>query len=172
MLIEELDSPSVTNIGIVVDANQVGAPARISMVQEIVERKMGINLAERMAPSPAGCTVQVLENLRIGVWVMPDNENIGYLEHFIEKLIPEKDPHWQFVNQKIEELENIDDLCRFSPLKKQKALVHTYLSWQENPGLSFGTAVKSNVLSVDCPAADNFVQWFQNAFILEGHPHA
>jgi hypothetical protein len=56
-------------------------------------------------------------------------------------------------------------LRRFSSAKTQKALLHTWLSWQPEPGKPFGLAVKIGyLLDAQSASVDAFVQWFQKTF--------
>jgi hypothetical protein len=55
-----------------------------------------------------------------------------------------------------------------SERKFPKARIHTWLSWQENPGLPFGTAITAAYLSHDSPEALKFVAWFKKLFLGDG----
>ena len=165
-LVEELQSPDVTNIGIVVDANDVGADARFQSLKEIIEETLDYTFPQAAALEKSGFTWRISENLFIGIWVMPDNESNGYLEHFVSNLIPEENKIWPFVKKKIDELRSTN-FCEFTEIKKQKAAIHTYLAWQASPGLPMGTAIKSNYFDVESPSAESFEAWFKKTFQLE-----
>jgi len=96
VLVEELQSPDVTNIGIIVDANNDGANARFVSLKRIIEDKLNITFPEEAVFTTNGFGFQLLENLFVGIWVMPDNQNNGYLEHFVGNLIPNDNQVWQF----------------------------------------------------------------------------
>lgn len=42
--------------------------------------------------------------------------------------------------------------------------VHTWLSWQKEPGRSMGVAIKSNLINYDHDLARRFVGWFTQTF--------
>jgi len=166
VLIEELQSPQVSNIGIIVDANTVGAEARFLTLKKIIEDTLKITFSEDAILTKDGFGSQLLDNLFVGIWIMPDNQNNGYLEHFVSGLVPTENQVWKFANEKVDELMTTD-FCEFSEIKKQKALVHTYLAWKESPGLPTGTAVKANYFDVSLPLSNGLIQWIEKTFVLE-----
>ena len=52
----------------------------------------------------------------------------------------------------------------FSANDTDKAVLHTWLAWQEEPGLSYGTAMRARFFGDDSPAAQAFVSWFRTVF--------
>ncbi len=107
VLIEELQSTEVTNIGIIVDANEVGVDARINSLKTTIEENLNISFPTDIALTKNGLGCQIFDHLYIGIWVMPDNQNNDYLEHFLSNIIPANNPIWQFATEKTEELNNI-----------------------------------------------------------------
>jgi hypothetical protein len=114
----------------------------------------------------SGIVIEILPTLTIGIWVMPDNVSNGYLEHFLAKLAPQEDQVWKHTETAIEHLSK-QEFCKFSPVRQQKALVHTWLAWQKEPGKRFGDAVKAGYFDANAPAADAFVDWMKRTFELE-----
>lgn len=165
-LIEELQSPDVTRIGVIVDANNVGVEARFDSLKNTIENILEITLPAEAVVSNQGFGYQVTEDLFIGIWIMPNNETEGYLEHFLCTLIPPENEVWNFANQKVEELMN-QAFCEFTTVKKQKALLHTYLAWKESPGLPMGTAIQANYINGLSTNANDFITWFKSTFELE-----
>ncbi len=96
---------------------------------------------------------------------MPDNLNNGYLEHFLEQLIDPEDVMLKAAKAVIDDLKQQPG-WRVNPKDTQKALIHTYLAWQENPGRPFGTALKTGYLDSTRPAALLFLDWVQRTFQL------
>jgi hypothetical protein len=100
---------------------------------------------------------------RIGVWLMPDNSNPGLLEHFLAQLVPSGDPCWQRAGEITSEARQLG-----APLAEKdepKGVIYTWLAWQKEPGLPFGTALKAKVLSHDSVEALRFVAWFKRLFL-------
>lgn len=164
---EALDNSSLTNIGLVVDANETGASARWQAISNILLEKVPEEVVAKTSLEANGVVITG-ENLPIiGIWIMPDNQSTGYLEHFVAGMVPSDDRLWRYAEETIQNLES-EGLARFSPIKRQKALLHTWLSWQADPGRPLGLAVEMGYLDARSQAIDGFAQWFQQAFQLKG----
>ena len=104
---------------------------------------------------------------RVGVWLMPDNRRTGALEDFLKDLIDVEDqllPHAEDSTSAAQERG-----ARFPLVAAKKAVLHTWLAWQEEPGRPYGLAIKAHYLRDDSDAARRFVLWFRRLFgILEG----
>jgi len=46
-----------------------------------------------------------------------------------------------------------------------KSTLHTWLAWQETPGLPFGTALRAEFFRHDTEDALRFVAWFRRLFV-------
>ena len=55
----------------------------------------------------------------------------------------------------------------FIAARRQKAQVHTFLAWQEPPGLRFGIAIGSGALDPHAVGAGPFVDWFRRVYELD-----
>lgn len=63
-----------------------------------------------------------------------------------------------------------DARVRGAPVKEahlDKAQVHTWLAWQDPPGLQMHQALIANVLQTTNPAARTFTEWFIKLFQLD-----
>lgn len=164
-LTEALNKPDIKNIGIVVDANKVGPKSRFDALVHTISESLELNKAIEYSLDSAGFVGNFIAGLRIGIWVMPDNISNGYLEHFAASLINSGDPTFEFAQEKLVEYRGTD-YCNFKEVKQQKALVHTYLALQKEPGHPLGLAVKEKYLNAHSKKADAFVTWFENTFEL------
>jgi len=162
---EQIDSPDVERIGIIVDANSKGAENRFKSLIDFIQKETEEDFGSAKL-TPEGFHYKLKDKRVIGIWVMPDNQNEGYLENFVGSLIEDTNQTWQFVNAKVNELLQ-QDFCQFTKIKEQKALIHTYLAWQKSPGLPMGTAVEAGFLNYESPLVDRFINWFKNTFVLE-----
>ena len=94
----------------------------------------------------------------LGVWLMPDNLSEGMAETFAGQLVPADDEGWQHATNVVTGLP--DTVRRFRPDRDHhKALLHTWLAWQEEPGCKTGEAVKKGLLVAQAPPAQAFVGW-------------
>ena len=97
---------------------------------------------------------------RAGVWMMPDNKTHGILENFLRFLVPQPNALFDHVTKSVETIPAL----RFSQLDEPKAIIHTWLAWQEEPGKPFGTAITARFLDADVPEADVIVAWLNQLF--------
>ena len=97
---------------------------------------------------------------KTGIWIMPDNQTTGILENFLRFLVPQPTPLFDHV---IASVDSVPER-RFGCLNKPKAIIHTWLAWQEDPGLPYGTAITARFLNPDLPEADVLVSWLMRLF--------
>lgn len=99
---------------------------------------------------------------KVGIWLMPDNKTNGILEDFLRSLMPM--PNTLFAHAQ----KSIDDIPvgqrPFAAKDAPKALIHTWLAWQQEPGKPFGTAIKAGYLDASYPLATDFTDWINQLF--------
>ena len=98
---------------------------------------------------------------KTGIWIMPDNMTSGILEDFLRFLIPQPDPLFQHATTSV----NAVPEQRFTDLDRPKALIHTWLAWQEEPGRPYGTAITARFLNPNLPQADILASWLKRLFL-------
>lgn len=146
-------------LGIVVDANTQPA----GRWEQVRVRLKSVGFELPQLPNAGGTIVQGLRpGSQLGVWLMPDNRMPGMLEDFLAKLVPDNDPCWTYAQQATEEAKRQG--APFTENVKVKAVIHTWLAWQDEPGLPFGTALRAVLFRHDTPEALAFVQWFTRLF--------
>lgn len=160
-----LRKPEYSNIGLIVDANDKGAVSRWEKIKSILSAHFSAGTLNALAPKPSGILVQESGLPTVGIWIMPDNQNIGYLEHFVAEMIPNGDEVWRYANDTVANLEK-ENFCRFKPVKRQKALLHTWLAWQDEPGKPFGTALETKYLDANAAVVEPFLNWIRTTFQL------
>lgn len=99
----------------------------------------------------------------IGVWLMPDNENEGYLEHWIENsALKTAENHFYTAEQFIGSFDN----ARFKPHTITKAKIYTWLAIQSKPSqdLSRFLSPKYNLLDKQSTSYQNFKHWLITTF--------
>jgi hypothetical protein len=157
-----LDEPKLETLGIVVDADRDLA-ARWQAVRDRLIAS-GYQHVPKVPPAE-GWVDAPPDRPRVGVWLMPNNQLPGMLEDFVAHLIPSNDglrPKAEAILQEIE----LAGLNRYTSVHRPKALIHTWLAWQETPGMPMGQAITARVLSYDCAIALTFVEWLQRLFEL------
>lgn len=93
---------------------------------------------------------------------MPDNSAPGTLEDFLDKLVPAGDPIRTYADEAVTEARQRGARCQ--ERNHIKSALHTWLAWQEEPGLPFGTAMRAEYFEKDSEAAHRFVTWFRRLF--------
>jgi len=99
---------------------------------------------------------------RLGIWIMPDNRTRGILEDFLRFLVPEESRLFGHVESSIESIPEVE--VRFNILDKPKAIIHTWLAWQQEPGKPLGTAITAKFLDPGVAQVDVLVSWLNRLF--------
>ncbi|MFN4257122.1 MAG: DUF3226 domain-containing protein [Saprospiraceae bacterium] len=103
---------------------------------------------------------------KVGIWLMPDNQNPGEIEDFFLQLIPAGDGTLEAVSPAVQDL--IDRKQNLFPdSDRSKAEAHTWLAWQKEPGRSMGVALKNGWADAKSPLASKLADWFALVFELE-----
>ena len=103
------------------------------------------------------------QNKKVGVWIMPDNQTSGMLEDFIAFLVPEDDLLIPEVHTVLGSIES-KGINKYTPIHKSKAVIHTWLAWQENPGTPMGLSITKKYLTTEDAVCESFVNWLTNLF--------
>ena len=147
------------SVGFVLDADEEPQDRWSAVCGRL--RVFGLDLPDEIPPE--GFVDDVAEfGACVGVWLMPDNQREGALEGFLEDLVDDEDPLLP-----IAETSTADALAkgaRFPEGKHRKAVLHTWLAWQEDPGLPYGSAIKAKFFRDDSTAAQAFVGWYRRVF--------
>lgn len=98
---------------------------------------------------------------RLGVWVMPDNRSSGMMETFARALIADGELH-ALAERSCDEATGVG--ARFKPTHRDKAVVHTWLAWQDPPGRQLHDAIKQRMLDPSLPLGQAFIDWFRALF--------
>ena len=114
-------------------------------------------------PDPAGTILYPPAGTylpRLGVWVMPNNQTPGILENFLQFLVPGYDTLLEYARDCVTNLPQQP----FTSNDEPKAIIHTWLAWQAEPGRPYGTAITAKFLDPTLPEADLLVAWLRCLF--------
>lgn len=154
-----LKQSDLERLGIVVDAD-TDAAARWQSIKDILKRSGYVNVPER--PEAAGTVVEHEILPRVGVWIMPDNLHKGMIEDFLSFLVPEDDT---LIDRARASLDGIPvEERRFPAQRRTKALIHTWLAWQKEPGKPMGQAITATYFDTDDPRVAVFLAWLTRVF--------
>ncbi len=85
-------------LGVIVDADTDPKRRWDEIVDWFKQSDRCVNLPE--TSQSGGVVVPFSEKkARIGIWIMPDNQSAGCLEHFLAKLIPTNDQIWPYAQE-------------------------------------------------------------------------
>ena len=147
------------SVGFVLDANDHPQATWESAASRL--RDVGV---ETPTAIPAGGFAGNSEDYgtRVGVWLMPDNRRTGALEDFLRDLIEEGDPLLPHAEDSAGRAQELG--ARFASTAARKAVLHTWLAWQQEPGRPYGVAIKARYFGATSAAADQFLTWFEQVF--------
>ena len=146
-------------LGAVLDANAVGA----ARCWQSVRQKLGrYSYKFEEGPEIGGSIVSGERGEpRLGIWIMPDNENPGNLEGFCLSLLSEAE---SAAAQEAVDLGVARGVATFKPSQRSKAIVHTFLAWQDEPGRPLGQSITGGRLAGSAEMAGLFVSWLERLF--------
>jgi hypothetical protein len=93
---------------------------------------------------------------------MPDNQTKGILEDFLRFLVPTGSLLFDHVKSSVATIPVGEQ--RFSQLAEPKAIIHTWLAWQKEPGKPLGTAITARYLDPDVAQVDVLATWLKQLF--------
>lgn len=160
----ELKSTNVLErLGVVVDADE-GVERHWQAIRNVLGRSGFYSGLPRVLPIDGLiCKPDDAEQLIVGVWIMPDNRLDGMLEDFVAYMIPDGDKLLPEVEAVLKNLES-NKLNQYKLTHHAKARMHTWLAWQDEPGVPMGTAITKRVLSTDGELCSRFVGWLCRLF--------
>ncbi|HWV29085.1 MAG TPA: DUF3226 domain-containing protein, partial [Dyadobacter sp.] len=99
----------------------------------------------------------------VGIWVMPDNRASGMIEDFARILVPDGDLLWPYAEKVLSDIGSAG-IATFNAAHRSKALIHTWLAWQETPGVPMGQAITKSYLNHNHELCNSFVKWLTALF--------
>jgi hypothetical protein len=102
---------------------------------------------------------------KIGVWLMPDNKKAGMLEDFLRMIVQSNDILMPLAEESIDNVQaKVVEAERFSDIHQSKALMHTWLAWQNEPGKPFGQAFTRSYFDKNAELVNAFADWLTMLF--------
>lgn len=150
-----LKASGLRALGVVVDADE-NAEARWHAIRSRVE-KVYESIPKTLSPDGVILTREGFPSF--GAWIMPDNSQTGMLETFLLHLRPNDNPRLVDLATQV-----VDDAKRcgapFAEAHRDKALIYTWLAWQDPPGRQLHNAIMQRMLRADSALARAFLNWF------------
>lgn len=161
-----LKESDVEALGVVIDADTDIAARWQSLKDRL--RKTGYQSVPDN-PNPVGTILSPPPKSllpRVGIWIMPDNQTTGILEDFLRFLVPPNSRLFDHVEASVATIP-VEER-RFGQLDQPKAIMHTWLAWQAEPGKPFGTAITAKFLDANVAQVDVLVAWLKSLFFPSG----
>jgi len=155
-LIVSPDIPDV--LGVMLDADQdLGA-----RWQGIAIKLQAHGYEVPKEPITIGTIIDSREGLpKIGIWLMPNNVATGMLEDFCLEMV--ENTTREYVEQVVATAQE-KGVCTFKAPHISKAVVHTYLAWQDDPGAPLGLSITKQALKPETETATAFTNWLKTLF--------
>ena len=151
-------SNQLTSLGIIIDAD-TDLQSRWESVKNIIQNS-GFEMPKSL---PVNGLIVNNGVCKVGVWIMPNNNLNGMLEDFITFLVPPEDQLLSIVNSTLGEIEK-NGLNKYSLTHKSKAVIHSWLSIQEEPGTPLGQGITKRYLSTDEETCRKLMNWINDLF--------
>lgn len=164
-----IKEPGRKSVGIVADANDdpdarwAGLCKPLQGLRERQEYDFGL-LGN---PVPGGLVRKDRETgVRVGIWLMPDNQRPGEVENFVVKMVPDGDPDWQGAEEYVQQVANTSSVSRKrtvvanKPRKIEGSALRVWLATGSEPH-HMGYAIARKDLSIDGPLCSEFCAWLR-----------
>lgn len=102
---------------------------------------------------------------KIGVWIMPDNQSHGAIEEFLASLTTPEDRLLSYARVATQTART-DHGATFTEAARPKAELSCWLSWQLEPGMPYGIAMRAGRFDHALELAQRFIRWFQRLFTI------
>jgi len=156
-LIIKPDPPNT--IGIVLDVDTSDITRRWQQIQQKIKTH-GYKFPKH--PLTNGTILQKKEGYPlIGIWLMPNNKKKGMLEDFLIDMVDKE--ALQSAEECILKAKE-KGFTKFKSGHYSKALLHTWLSWQNEPGKPLGQAITADILQPGTELAKTFINWLKKLF--------
>jgi hypothetical protein len=163
LLLSSRKRPEIMGIVLDCDADDSGNSDAIARRwAQIQYRLIGMPYVVPSVPDSGGTIIQGPEGYpRIGVWLMPDNRAEGMFEDFLLPLIPAQ--ALTFARETARDAK-VRGYGSYKEVHESKAVAHTYLAWQDEPGKPLGIAIKAGMFDLESPRASGFIGWLRDLF--------
>jgi len=149
----------VDTIGLIIDAD-TEIKDRWKSISTLLSLQ-GFKIPEEIPME--GLILKDNSGFKIGVWIMPNNNENGMLEDFISFLVPKEDKILPIVKNTLTNIEN-QGLNQYSLIHKSKATIHSWLSLQSDPGTPMGLGITKRYLTTDEETCLKLVNWLKKLY--------
>ena len=149
----------IESLGIIIDADSE-IKSRWTSLRSLLSAQ-NFNVPDELPLT--GLVIKNDSNIKVGVWIMPNYNLNGMLEDFISFLVPKDDKLLPIVNSTLEDIER-KKLNKYASIHKSKAVIHSWLAWQEDPGTPMGLGITKRYLTTDEATCSLLIRWIDELF--------
>ena len=153
-------------LGVLLDADETDVAGRWRAIQgKLSAANLGIDLYDLPATVAVAGTIvdaKLPDYPRLGFWLMPNNQDPGMLEDFCRTMMPDGAAEQA---EKCLAAAKAANFTTYREAHHTKAVVHTYLGWQDEPGKPLGQAITAQALRPQTPIASAFAAWLRTLFL-------
>ncbi|MCT7952365.1 hypothetical protein NG798_21445 [Ancylothrix sp. C2] len=142
-------------IGVMLDADKPSVEGRWQSIKDKLRNNNHTYLLPEI-PNADGTIVEGEGKPKLGFWLMPNNQDRGMLEDFCAELA--EPASLEFARECVEQAKE-RNVKTFKDVHSSKAVIHTYLAWQDEPGYPLGKAITSQALRPQTQVAVKFTNW-------------
>jgi hypothetical protein len=165
LLLKQVEDGSIDRIGLVVDADYEAEHGLgfAGTLEHVRNKVIAAGFERETRIASGGFVFKHRDDLpSVGLWIMPDNQHEGMLEHFVQACIVGA-----------EQVALHGSACaavaRLSPplfksFHSAKAEVATWLAWQRMPGAPVASAVGDHLIDLSSPPCRSLSAWLQAVF--------
>lgn len=154
-----------TVMGIVLDSDTDAAASTSGTDQrwsQVRDRLSGFGYKIPSKPLSKGTVIVGPGRLpKVGIWLMPNNQKAGMLEDFLLSLASGETV--DYIRTCVRKARAVGH-AEYKECHESKAVAHTYLAWQDEPGKPLGLAIKSRFFDANPQAAASFIAWLKKLF--------
>jgi hypothetical protein len=151
----EIKRSGLTHLGIVVDADV----HLLGRWQSVTAKCRQYFPDIPQSPPANGFVTKNDEGKRMGIWIMPDNQSSGMVETFLQMMLHDEDRQLHLFAKECARAAKAKGAtyrdCHFD-----KAVIHTWLAWQDEPGAQLHEAVVQRLIRPGKAVGDSFFRWF------------
>lgn len=145
-------------LGIVLDADNPNLEAKWDSIRNRLEKE---NYTVNSTPNLNGTILESSGKPKIGIWLMPNNRIDGMLEDFCIDLAGEE--AISFAKDCVTKAKE-KSFSTFIDNHESKSIIHTYLAWQNEPGLPLGLSITARALNPETHIATVFTNFLKDLF--------
>lgn len=148
-------------IGVMLDADKPSLKGRWDSIKSKLKNN-NHSYALSITPDVDGTIIDsVVDEPKLGFWLMPNNQNSGMLEDFCAELA--EPTSLLFARECVEHAYG-RNVTTFKEVHRSKAVIHTYLAWHDEPGYPLGKAITRQALRPHTDVAVRFTNWLIRLF--------